>query len=325
MTDRRIRIAVLYGGRSGEHEVSVKSGQSIVKHLDRARYDVTPVRITTEGAWLFNDSGPELTLIEAADRLGQADLVFPAMHGEYGEDGTVQSFLQMIGVPYVGNRVLASAVGMDKEFTKKLLAAEGLAVADSVVLRAGQDSVDAADVAHLGLPLFVKPARAGSSIGISKVTQIEDLAEAVKLAKSVDAKVLIEEAVLGREVDLAVLEHPDGGLEVGPALEIRSDRAFFDYEAKYADPATVFDIPAQLAEEIRSVLEDHALRAFGALGCTGLLRVDFLLRDGVTPVVNEVNTFPGFTAASQFPQMWRAAGVEFPALLDVLVATAQRG
>jgi D-alanine-D-alanine ligase len=324
LTDHRIRIAVLYGGRSAEHDVSVKSGQSIVQNLDPARYDVTPVRITTDGAWLFNDSRPELTVTEAAGRLREVDLVFPAMHGEYGEDGKIQSFLQMIGVPYVGNRVLASAVGMDKEVTKKLLAAEGLAVADSVVLRPGQDSVDPADVAHLGLPLFVKPARAGSSIGISKVTQIDDLAEAVKHAKNVDAKVLIEEAVLGREVDLAVLEHPDGGLEVGPALEIRSDRAFFDYEAKYADPATVFDIPAQLAEEIRDVLEDHALRAFAALDCTGLLRVDFLLRDGVTPVVNEVNTFPGFTAASQFPQMWRAAGVEFPALLDILVATAQR-
>ncbi|WP_328611528.1 D-alanine--D-alanine ligase [Amycolatopsis sp. NBC_00345] len=323
MTANRIRVAVLHGGRSGEHEVSLKSGRSVIDHLDPGRYDVVPILITPDGRWAGGEGEPG-GLAHAIGLFEGVDVVFPALHGEFGEDGTVQSLLEMVGVPYVGNGVFAGAAGMDKEFTKKLLVADGLAVADGVVLRATDETLTPEEIDRLGFPMFVKPARTGSSLGISKVDAEEELAQAIKLAKDFDTKVLVEAAVPGREVDVAVLEHPDGRLEAGPALEIRIDsgHTFFDYEAKYSDATTIFDIPARLDDELREAVERQALAAFRSLGCRGLLRVDFFLRDGVTPVVNEVNTFPGFTAASQFPQMWRAAGVEFPELLDILVTTA---
>ncbi|HEV7978021.1 D-alanine--D-alanine ligase family protein [Amycolatopsis sp.] len=329
MSENKIRVAVLFGGRSGEHDVSCHSAESVLEHLDRERYDVVPIRITLEGRWIVEGAepapeNPARSIAAAVAHLRDVDVVMPVLHGKYGEDGIVQSLLEMIGVPYVGNGVLTSAVGMDKEFTKKLLAAEGLAVADSVVLRGKQDTLTTEEVARLGLPMFVKPVRAGSSLGVSKVERLGELTAAIEQARAIDTKVLVEEAVLGREIDIAVLEHPDGRLEVGPPLEIqvRGAQAFFDYEAKYADNATIFDIPAHLDDGMLARLRDHALRAFTALDCEGLLRVDFLLRDGVEPVINEVNTFPGFTAASQYPQMWRAAGLEFPRLLDILLTTA---
>jgi D-alanine-D-alanine ligase len=182
-----------------------------------------------------------------------------------------------------------------------------------------------AEVMGLGLPVFVKPARSGSSLGVSRVDAWDDLPAAIATATAVDSKVLIEEAIIGREVDLGVLEHPDGRLEAGPPLEIRmaGDHTFFDYEAKYfSDGATTFDIPAKLSPELTTQLQDYAVRVFESLGCSGLLRIDFFVRDGMDPVVNEVNTFPGFTSASQYPAMWRAAGLEFPALLDILITTA---
>jgi D-alanine-D-alanine ligase len=255
--------------------------------------------------------------------------VFPALHGPYGEDGTIQSVLELVGVPYVGNGVLASAAGMDKEFTKKLLAAEGLRVADGAVLRPGSSELTSYDRARLGLPVYVKPARAGSSIGVSRVDAWPELDAALAVARGADAKVLVEAAVGGREIDVAVLQYPDGTIEAGPPLEIRvgPDRAFFDYDAKYKPGNVVFDIPARLNHATTSLLQLRALQAFTALGCRGLLRVDFFLPASASggfeePVVNEVNTFPGFTAASQFPQMWKAAGMPFERLLDILISTA---
>jgi D-alanine-D-alanine ligase len=304
-----------------------------------------PVRITTDGVWVFGKDAPadielagllELTraetdgstalgsLAEAIGALREVDVVFPALHGPYGEDGTIQSVLEMTGLPYVGSGVFASAAGMDKEYTKKLLVSEGLPVADGVVLRRPDDTVSRAERARLGLPVFVKPSRAGSSLGVSKVDAWDELDAALVKARESDSKVLVEEAVPGREVDLGVLEHPDGRLEVGPPLEIRvpSAHAFFDYEAKYSDPATIFDIPARLEPQIVERLQECSVRAFRALDCRGLLRVDFFLRYGTEPVINEVNTFPGFTAVSQYPQMFRVGGLDYPALLDVLIGTA---
>jgi D-alanine-D-alanine ligase len=190
--------------------------------------------------------------------------------------------------------------------------------------RGGDVVIPRDEVAALGLPVFVKPARSGSSLGVSKVDSWEELAAAVDTALAVDSKVLIEEAVIGREVDLGVLEHPDGRLEAGPPLEIRitADRTFFDYDAKYEDTTTEFDIPAKLDAELTTRVQDYAVRVFESLGCSGLLRVDFFLRDGVHPVINEVNTFPGLTAASQYPRMWQSTGLDFGSLLDVLIATA---
>ncbi|WP_329108251.1 D-alanine--D-alanine ligase [Micromonospora sp. NBC_01699] len=315
-----IRLAVLFGGRSGEHEVSRRSAESILAYLDRAAYDVTEVLIERDGRWRVD--GEPVTIGAALRALRGQDVVFPALHGPYGEDGTVQSMLEWLGVAYVGNGVFASAAGMDKTITKRLLAADGLRVADGVTLGAGEE-LSAADRERLGLPVFVKPARAGSSLGVSRVDRWERLPTALEWARNSDARVLVEAAVRGREIDIAVLEHPDGRVEAGPPLEISvASAAFFDYDAKY-DGGAVFHIPAALDPATTRLLQDRAVRAFRTLDCRGLLRVDFFLpHTGEEPVVNEVNTFPGFTAASQYPQIWQRVGISFTALLDILVAGA---
>ncbi|WP_020524185.1 D-alanine--D-alanine ligase family protein [Catelliglobosispora koreensis] len=316
----KTRLAVLFGGRSGEHDVSRLSAQSILAHLNPAHYEVTEVLIERDGQWCVG--GDHATLAEALRVLRAQDVVFPALHGPYGEDGIIQSMLEWLGVAYTGNGVFASAAGMDKAITKKLLAAQGLRVADGVVLQAGHDLAEA-DRERLALPVFVKPARAGSSLGVSKVEQWPQLPAALRLARESDTKVLIERAVPGREIDVGVLQHPDGTVTAGPPLEIRVPSAtFFDYEAKYGGGA-VFHLPAPLDPAMTRRLQDRAVEVFHALGCRGLLRVDFFVPepDG-EPVVNEINTFPGFTKASQYPQIWQRAGIEFPDLLDILIAGA---
>ncbi|WP_422773516.1 D-alanine--D-alanine ligase family protein [Plantactinospora sp. WMMC1484] len=338
MSESPIRVAVVTGGRSGEHDVSRRSAAAVLANLDPVRYRPEPVLITRTGQWVFGAEAP-VTVFEAVQRLRTADVIFPTLHGPYGEDGTLQAVLELTGVPYVGNGVLASAAGMDKEFTKKLLAAEGIPVADAVVSRPTDPEgvPPEAELRRLGLPVFVKPARAGSSLGVTRVNDWAELPAALEWARSSDPKVLVEAAVPGREIDLAVLERPDGRLDVGPPLEIRvaDERSFFDYDAKYGDPGTVFEIPARLPDGVRAELADLAVRAFRALGCAGLARIDFFLRDdglpgdggrfaggGGVPVLNEVNTFPGFTPVSQYPQIWQVAGVAYPELLDILVENA---
>ena len=347
MPEGKTRLAVLFGGRSGEHDVSCRSAASILTNLDRRRYDVLPVRIGRDGVWTSLPAVPDLPSVEAVldwqhngfptgdttpagsilatmRRVLDCDVAFPALHGPFGEDGTMQSLLEGFGVPYVGNGVAASALSMDKEYTKKIAVGVGLTVADGVVLRRGQRDVPAADRVRLGLPVFVKPAREGSSIGVSKVDSWADLPAAVDRARNSDDKVLVEAAVPGREVDIGVLERPDGELAVSPPMEIlpSADHTFFDYEAKYADASTVFAIPAALDPAVTEALGRDALRLFRALGCAGLLRVDFFVAADGSRTVNEVNTFPGFTSASQYPRMWRAAGLDYPDLLDVLIDTA---
>jgi D-alanine-D-alanine ligase len=343
-----INVAVLFGGRNTEHQVSCQSAVGVLRHLDRTRYRVTPVHITTGGVWVPGvDHGPpadasELlagfpsapasaeplaSIAEALQVLAGVDVVFPVLHGPFGEDGTMQGLLQMAGTPYVGSGVLASATAMDKEFTKKLLVTAGFEVADGVVVRPGDETVEPADRERLGLPVFVKPARGGSSIGVSRVDDWDDLAAALDEARSRDSKVLVEAAVRGREIDVAVLERADGTVVTAPALEIRiaEGREFFDYDGKYADPATTFIIPADLNATQERLLAEAAVGVFRALGCAGLLRADFFLteRDGRSvPVVNEVNTIPGLTSHSQYPQMWQAAGLSYGELLDELIATA---
>ncbi|MBV1853073.1 D-alanine--D-alanine ligase family protein [Catellatospora tritici] len=324
-----IRLAVIYGGRSGEHDVSCKSAAAILAHLDRVAYDVTELRIDRDGWWHVD--GVRGGLGDAMRALRGVDVAFPALHGPYGEDGTIQSLLELVGVPYVGNGVFASAAGMDKEFTKKLLAADGLRVAEGLVLRPGVDDVDPIDRVALGLPVFVKPARAGSSLGVTRVDTWEQLPEALATARRSDTKVLVERACPGREIDVAVLQHPDGTVQAGPPLEIRvaDGHGFFDYDAKYTAGQVVFDIPARLDPAVTALLQRRALQVFAALECRGLLRVDFFVPDAATdplggePIVNEVNTFPGFTAASQYPRMWQAAGLPLTKLLDVMIATAR--
>ncbi|HEU4425066.1 MAG TPA: D-alanine--D-alanine ligase family protein [Pilimelia sp.] len=346
MADRRIRVAVVFGGRSGEHDVSCSSAASIVTHLDRERYEVLAVRIAPDGEWIIGEdvpgtasgsgsssgtAGPGPTGRSAAAGMGEAlvalreaDVVFPALHGPYGEDGTIQAMLEFEGIPYVGNGVLASSAGMDKDVTKKLLRAAGLRVARGVMLRGDQSTIAEADKQRLGLPVYVKPARAGSSLGVSKVDSWDQLDAALSLAREQDPKVVIEEAIGGREIDLGLLQYPDGRVEVGPALEIfvGAGHEFFDFAAKYGDTSDVFKIPADLDPGLKADLADRAVRAFHALECRGLLRVDFFVPETGEPVLNEVNTFPGFTAMSQYPRMWAAAGLGYGALLDVMIDTA---
>jgi D-alanine-D-alanine ligase len=352
----RIRVAVVYGGRSSEHGISVVSAGSVIAALDPERYEVIPVGITHEGRWVLTDGdvkgmqitdrvvpqvGSGVDIVMAPDptagglvprsggsgleMLGSVDVVFPVLHGRYGEDGTIQGLFEMAGVPYVGAGVFASAAAMDKEFTKKLLAAEGLDGGQYVVVRR-PGSVTARDLEHLGLPVFVKPARAGSSVGISKITDWADLPAALDEAFRHDNKVLVEAAVVGREVECGVLENEDGQPEASLPAEIRLVRGhdWYDFEAKYLDDACEFDIPAQLPEHVIAAIRDAACRAFTALECAGLARVDFFVTPDERVLVNEVNTMPGFTPISMYPQMWAATGVDYPTLVDRLIAAALR-
>jgi D-alanine-D-alanine ligase len=353
----RQRVAVLFGGPSDEYDVSCHSAANVVRALNHDRFSVTPVRITRDRVWIVGTeiepgqgaivdedyllhstrdalihAAPSVgaSLASAVASLARMDVAFPVLHGRCGEDGTVQALLELAGVPYVGNGVFASAAGMDKQQTKRLLAADGLTVADGVVLGPGNTAVDEATRARLGLPVFVKPARSGSSVGVTKVGRWSDLDAAVEVARQSDSKVLVERAVPGREVDVAVLEYPDGTLVAGPPLEIVLPGSvdFFDYGAKYENNAVEFRIPADLDPQLTEQLHELAIRVFRLLDCKGMLRVDFFLRPeadgsgGVVPVVNEVNTMPGMTAMSQYPQIWKAGGIEYSDLLTVLIDTA---
>jgi len=340
----RIRVAVVYGGRSSEHAISCVSAGSILRHLDPDRFEVIPVGITAEGTWLRTDARPEDLAITdrqlpavtgesasplelAAGILASADVVFPILHGPYGEDGTIQGLLELAGVPYVGAGVFASAAGMDKEFAKKVLGAAGLPIGDYVVLRPRQDRPSAEDVERLGFPLFVKPARGGSSIGVSRVVSADELPAAIAEARRHDPKVIIEAAIEGRELECGVLEFPDGSVKASTIGEIRvagfdgRDDGFYDFETKYLDDAAELDVPAILDDGTADELRQLAIATFTALDCQGLARVDFFLTEH-GPVVNEINTMPGFTTISMFPRMWGASGVDYPTLLGTMVDTA---
>jgi D-alanine-D-alanine ligase len=249
------------------------------------------------------------------------------LHGPYGEDGTIQGLLELAGVPYVGAGVLASAAGMDKEFTKKLLVAEGLPIGDYAVLRASQSELDADQRARLGLPVFVKPARGGSSIGVSRVTSWQELPAAIEYARQHDPKVIVEAAIIGRELECGVLEFPDGTMQASTIGEIRvagvrgREDAFYDFATKYLDDAAELDVPAKIDDDVSDTLRDLAIRSFNAIDGRGLARVDFFLtEDG--PLINEVNTMPGFTTISMYPRMWAANGVDYQSLLSTMVDTA---
>jgi D-alanine-D-alanine ligase len=365
----RLRVAVVFGGRSAEHAISCVSAGSVIGALDPERYEVVPVGIATDGRWVLADgdqrmaitdgSLPEVSggtavslvgdpegrgfaVLEPGAAVGRAltevDVVFPVLHGTFGEDGTIQGLLEMAGLPYVGSGVFASAASMDKEFTKKLLAAAGLPQGDHVVLRDATGAVcpdpavlDEAARERLGLPVFVKPARAGSSIGITKVTDWAQFPEAVATAAAVDPKVIVEASVPGREIECAVLAPKGAGLPEAslPAeIRLRPGVDWYDFAAKYidADDSVDFDIPADLTPEQTAAVQEAACRAYLALDCAGLARVDFFLgttADGADRlVINEVNTMPGFTPNSMFPRMWAASGVTYPELVDRLIATA---
>lgn len=317
------------------------SAGSILRNLDPARFDVIPIGITAEGRWVRTDSRPETLAItdgqlprvlgqeaiEPGVALAAVDVVVPVLHGPYGEDGTIQGLLELAAVPYVGSGVLASAVCMDKEFTKKILAAEGLPIGAYAVLRPSQSTLSAEQQQRLGLPVFVKPARGGSSIGVSRVTAWDQLPAAITEARMHDSKVLVEAAIVGRELECGVLEFPSGVVQASAVAEIRvahgqgGDDPFYDFTTKYLDDGLEVDIPAKLEEKVANEVRELAMAVFRAIDCQGLARVDFFLTEA-GPLISEINTMPGFTTTSVFPQVWAASGMDYPTLLATMVETA---
>jgi len=358
----KTRVAIVFGGRSPEHAISCVSAGSILAAIDREAYEVIAVGIARDGRWLMlpddakalqirgvhlpevttgqavvlsNDPAqPGLRVFDGAasglGELAKVDVVFPVLHGEQGEDGTIQGLLEIVGLPYVGAGVFASAAAMDKEYTKKLLAAVGLPVGSYLVLHAGDSpALDDDQRGQITLPAFVKPARAGSSIGITKITDWSQLPDAVATAREVDSKVLIEAGVLGREIECGILAESPGA---GQPIEVRASvpaeikvlrgHDWYDFEAKYLDDACEFDVPADLPEKVTAQIQDYAVRAFRALEGRGLARVDFFVTDSAEVIINEVNTMPGFTPISMYPRMWEASGVPYPELIDRLIRSA---
>ena len=347
----KLRVGVLFGGQSVEHEVSLVSAQSVIRALSPTKYEVLPIGITQQGKWLppaaatgllapgpdhgassvqangTPPHGTSLVALEQPDALfPELDVIFPVLHGTLGEDGTVQGLLELTDLPYVGAGVLASALGMDKVLMKRGFREAGLPVVKLLtVLRREweqQSAPIAAEVtAKLGYPCFVKPANGGSSVGVTKVREPATLGPALDLAFSLDRKVLIEEAIIGRELECSVLGNDD---PIASAVgEVAPSREFYDYEAKYHDETTRLIVPASLEPGVAEQVRELAARAFRAIDCAGMARVDFFLRasDGAL-FVSEINTIPGFTPVSMYPRMWEATGLPYTALLDRLIELA---
>ncbi|MBB3399151.1 D-alanine--D-alanine ligase family protein [Rhizobium sp. BK060] len=346
----RLRVAVLFGGRSPEHDVSILSATNVVNALDPDRYDVLPVFVTKEGQWLLTarqtelataavaSDAPELALLPggrgrllaipqnaAPYEVPPIDILFPVLHGMHGEDGSVQGLAAVARMPLAGCGILGSATAIDKNIAKRLLKEAGLPVAKAVCIEEdAQPSFDDV-VKELGLPLFIKPARQGSSVGVSKVTSAESFAAALAEGFRHDSKLLAEEFIAGREIEFSVLEHADGSLFVSLPGEIAPAEAhgFYSYEAKYIDQnGAALRVPAQLPKEIEDELRRTAANAFKALGCDGMARVDFFLTPDMSFVVNELNTIPGFTNISMYAKAMAASGVSYAEVLDRLIERA---
>jgi D-alanine-D-alanine ligase len=360
---RKLRVAVVFGGRSSEHAISCVTAANVLQVIDREKYDVVPVGITTGGRWVLESGDPDrlsitdgklpevdvaaLPVLFGSDRdlvvsepgqvpttLGEVDVVFPLLHGPWGEDGTLQGLLEMSDIRYVGAGVLASAVGMDKHYMKVVFEAAGLEVTPYVVIRGrdwqrdAQTCRDAVD--KLGYPVFVKPARGGSSLGISKVTAPDELDDAVAEAQRHDPKVIVEASARDpREIEVGVLGSVDGGNpEVSVCGEISvsgGGHDFYDFETKYlpqGEEFTALSVPADLPPDLAAEIRAKALTAFDAIECEGLARVDFFVDADNRVIINEINTMPGFTPTSMFPRLWAASGVDYPALVDRLLTLA---
>jgi D-alanine-D-alanine ligase len=357
MTVAKLTVAILFGGRSSEHTISCATAGGVLEAIDRSRYDVIPIGITHEGAFtLENDDAakfamdpenmPEvrdngtrilwpqstttrelryLDTAGAVHSLGNVDVVFPILHGRWGEDGTLQGMLELAGIPYVGDGVLASALGMDKHFAKIVFAAAGIPVARGITVTTTEWAADPGRIATLveplGLPVFVKPARAGSSVGVTKVHDASELEEALAVGFEEDDKVLVEAALIGREIECGVLGGRGGGpTRVSVAGEIvPTGREFYDFSAKYLDESGADVVcPTDLTEAEAASIRELAARAFDAIGGSGLARADFFLTESGF-VINELNTMPGFTPISMFPKCWLASGMSYPELIDELI------
>jgi D-alanine-D-alanine ligase len=348
---RKLRVGILFGGRSGEHEVSLRSARSILDALDPARYEPVLLGIDHDGRWHLGDAGralleapgrpleldaaaPALAVAPgagaalvpveaaAAPEVGSIDVFFPVLHGTYGEDGTVQGLLELAGAPYVGSGVLGSAVGMDKDVTKRLLRDAGLPIVEYLVLRAGQPLDVERIEAELGFPCFVKPANLGSSVGVHKVAEPGGLVAAIADALRYDRKVIIERGVDAREIECSVLGNDAPRASV--LGEIAPKGEFYSYAAKYLDEdGAALIVPAELPDGLANEMRDLAVRAFEVLELAGLARVDFLLeRPTGRAYINEVNTIPGFTSISMYPKLWEASGLGYPELISELIELA---
>jgi D-alanine-D-alanine ligase len=360
---RKPRVAVVFGGRSSEHAISCVTAANVLQVIDRDKYDVVPIGISTSGHWVLESGDPErlsitdgklpevdvtaMPVLFGANRelvisepgqvpstLGQVDVVFPLLHGPWGEDGTIQGLLEMSDIRYVGSGVLASAVGMDKHYMKVVFQAAGLEVTPYVVIRdrdwirdpaACREAVDA-----LGYPVFVKPSRGGSSLGISKVNSLDELDEAVAVARAHDPKVIVEASAKNpREIEVGVLGSADGGpAQVSVCGEVAvsgGGHDFYDFETKYlpeGEEYLALSVPADLPEEIAADIRAKALIAFDAIEAEGLARVDFFLDADGRVVINEINTMPGFTPTSMFPRLWAASGKDYATLVEHLLQLA---
>ena len=345
---RKIRVALLFGGRSGEHAISAATAAGVMKAIDREKYDVLPVGITREGQWVLTagdaarfelaagklpevtaDSGKELA---GLSDVGEVDVVFPLLHGPFGEDGTIQGLLELAAVPYVGAGVLASAVGMDKHYMKLVFAGHGLPVGPYVVIKPRdweqhQSEVTARISDELKFPVFVKPARAGSSLGVTRVDDVTGLVDAIEEARFHDPKVIVEQGIEGREIECGVLGGRGGAApraSVPGEIVVDHDAAsFYDFEEKYSTQSHArTQAPADLPDDITEKVREMAVRAFEAVGGEGISRVDVFVTPEGELVVNEINTMPGFTPISMYPKMWEATGLSYPDLIDELIQLA---
>jgi len=351
---KKLRVGVIFGGRSGEHEVSLRSAESVINAMDKSRYEVVPIGITKDGGWLISanaaallpeavmaSSNPKqvaiigdptrrgLTRLDERKRLLPSeplDAVFPVLHGTYGEDGTIQGLLEMAGVPYVGCGVLASATGMDKIAMKQLFERAGLTLIEydwflRSAWEANPDGIIKRIRRSLGFPVFVKPANLGSSVGISKAGNVQELRAAIDDAARYDRKVVVERAVDGREIEVSILgnDHPQASL---PG-EIITGHEFYDYEDKYIDTTSRTEVPAKLPKKIIDRIQRDGIRAFQAIDGSGLARVDFFVERLTNRVIiNEINTMPGFTSISMYPKLWQASGIPYSELIDRLIQLA---
>jgi len=346
MAAKRLRIGVLFGGRSAEHEVSLLSATNVMRSLEPAKYDAVPIFVTREGQWLlskFKDGalatpsdGTQLCLVpggqgrmlaipakDAPHDLPDIDILFPVLHGLHGEDGAVQGLAEVARVPLAGCGILGSAAALDKDVAKRLLKAAGVPVARSVTIEDGAVPPLTALEDQLGLPLFIKPARQGSSVGVAKVNGSQEFERALADAFQHDRKLLAEEFIRGREIEFSVLESPEGELFVSRPGEIvpAESHGFYNYNAKYVDEnGAALMVPAQLPPEVEAAMRDMAAKAFRAVGCDAMARVDFFLMPDMTFVINELNTIPGFTDISMYAKAMAASGVSYAEVIDRLVA-----
>ncbi len=311
---KKLRVAIVYGGRSGEHEVSVRSAESIMAAMDPEKYEVTKIFIGQDGKWV-----PRPILPEPGGNPG-IDVVFPVLHGTFGEDGTVQGLLELAGLPYVGAGVLGSSLSMDKDAMKRICRERGLPVVEYVTTIRSSMDVDNI-LESVGLPAFVKPANLGSSVGISKAKTRAELRDALELAAQFDRKIIVERAIEGRELECSVIGNDDPMASL--PCEVLPSREFYDYEDKYFLDSARFQVPAPLKPEETNTVRRLAVDCYRAVECEGMARVDFLLENATGRIyVNEINTIPGFTSISMFPRMWAADGLPYPRLIDRLIQLA---